>query len=62
VAFAEPERPDVFERAALGTAAISGKACLKIVQACNVTHLLASTRDGIRAAYGARPPHRPRAS
>ena len=50
VAFAEPERPDFLEDAALGQAAISGKACFKIVQACNVTHLLASTREGIRAA------------
>ena len=50
VAFAKPERPDFLEDAALGQAAISGKACFKTVQACNVTHLLASTREGIRAA------------
>src|SRR5439155_23320728 len=62
VAFAEPERPDFLEDATLCQAAISGNACFKIVQACSVTHLLASTREGIRAAYGARPPQRPRAS
>jgi hypothetical protein len=50
VTLAEPERPDVFEDAALGQAAISGNACFKSVHAWSVTHLLASTRDGMRAA------------
>src|SRR2546423_14767515 len=62
MALAEPQRSDVLQDATLRQAAISGNAGFMFVRSCNVTHLLASTREGIRAAYGVRPPQRPRAS
>src|SRR5207253_590527 len=62
VSLAKPRTSDVLEDAPLRQSPFSGNACFKTVQTWRVTHLLASTREGIRSAYGERPAQRPRGS